>query len=224
MALGVLWGVKSSIGVSLAVIVPIVLTTTYRVYTPQQESLETAGALVSGKVVKKEVTKVVGTPKGGLGAAASATRVTSVFSSFEAGARLGRAVNRAKGAPPDPRDMVDEYSMRYAFQTPSGQTLEGKQILNESQHHWLSVGSNVRVLYLPADPTINRAVDYSPPFISSSKPRYFLIGFLSILAGGFLLLSAWREMTGYEPPAKKVKASPMDGRLASVTKARRARA
>lgn len=224
MSTGVLWGLKLGAGVSLVVMVPLFFSATYREYSPQQQSLETAGVRVSGKVVKKEVKKVFGTPKGGLGAAASATRVTSVFSSMEAGARLGRAMNRAKGAPLDPRDTVDEYWMRYAFQTPTGQTFEGNQILPESKNQWLTVGSNVRVVYLPADPNINRAVDYSTPFVSSSKPKSFIIGFLAVLAGGFLLRSAWREWSGYEPAAKKVKTNPLDGRLARVARPGRAHA
>ena len=221
---GVLWGLKKGAGVSLVVIVPMVLHMTYREYTPQQQSLETAGVHISTKVVKKDVRKVPGSGGGGFGAASSATRVTGVIGAMSAGARLGRAIDRAKTGKVDPRDMVDEYSIRYAFQTPAGQTFEGRQILSQSQYQWLSEGSSIRVLYLPAEPSINRAVDYSIPFISSSKPKSFAIGVLSVLAGSFLLFGNWWASIGGDPPTKQAKTDPLEGRAARVARPRRAHA
>lgn len=172
------WGLQLGLGVCLlgaalgACLIP--LTT----YSPQHLNLDQEGVRATATVTQKHMLKGSGStpPMRGIG---------GVAGSAAAGARLARAVENSKNGTTG-QPVYDSFEIDYAF-TVNGQQLSGYQGLDRSKYDNLRVGSEVAVIYHPANPSVHRLPEYRVPFENSSILNRILIALVCFPLGAFTL-------------------------------------
>ncbi len=187
------WGLQLGAGFSLllvglgAVLIP--LTT----YSPQHLNLDQEGVRTTATVTQKHMVK-------GSGSTPAMRGVGGVAASAAAGARLARAVENSKNGTTG-QPVYDSFEIDYAF-TVNGQQLSGYQSLDRSKYDNLRVGSEVEVLYHPANPAVHRLPEYRVPFQNSSIWNRIMIALIAFPLGAFTLYRGAINARG----GKKVKA------------------
>ncbi len=189
------WGLQLGAGVCLlgaalgASLIP--LTT----YSPQHLNLDKEGVRATAKVTQKHMVK-------GSGGGTPAMRgVGGVASSAAAGARLARAVEANRNGT-SVQPVYDSFEIDYAF-TANGQQLSGFQGMSRDTYDNLRVGSDVAVLYHPANPSVHRLPEYTVPFENSSILKRILIALISFPLGAFTLYRGVINARGGDKPKEE---------------------
>ncbi len=109
-----------------------------------------------------------------------------------AGYRLNRALEGHQSGK-QASGPYDSFAIAYSFKPPNGDALFSTQGVSRDAYDALSIGSEIDVIYHPADPTIQRLPDYTIPFENSSLLNRILIAVLGFLLGGFTLYRGIRN-------------------------------
>ena len=146
-------------------------------FSPQHLNLDQVGVRATAKVTFKDMTKGYSSiPPGARGIGGFAAGAV-------AGARLARAIEAHKTGSrvPGPHDT---FAIEYTFKPSNGEALFGVQGISRDTYHTLSVGTEVPVIYHPANPSVHRLPAYTIPFNSRSVKR-ILTAIFGFMLGSF---------------------------------------
>lgn len=173
------WGLQLGAGICLlgagvaACAVPMIE------FSPHHLSLDQEGVRATAKVTQKEMVR-------GYQSLPHMRGIGGVAGSAVAGYRLGRALE-AHQSGKQIAGPQDSFAIEYRYKPANGEALFGIQGVSRDTYDALRVGSEVKVVYHPANPSIHRLPEYTIPFENSSLLQRILIAFVGFLLGGFTL-------------------------------------
>ena len=153
-------------------------------YIQNMQRLEYEGHSTKAKLIDKiegRSSSPTRLPPGVGGAAGAATR------SFAAGKRLSDSPDRRSDGQAN-QDFGRLFYLEYQFKTPAGEQIIDQGIVSAEVFDRMAVGATLEIIYLPANPKINRLIDHTEPL--KRIPQGILVT-VSVIIGSFGALLIW---------------------------------